>query len=171
MRSGGPLKARLGTLSDGSSVEERLDQFLKECIDRGVRPAALILIGSRARGDWKPWSDIDLVIVAEGLEGDRLAPFLPAYKYGIEPRAYTPDHLLAGAMSGDITALEALDGGVVVYDEGVWGQLKARFQEIKEELGLERVEGGWVAKTLEEEALREFRSRRLGGGGGGASHE
>ena len=59
----------------------------------------------------------------------------------------------------------------MVYDEGVWGQLKARFQEIKEELGLERVEGGWVAKTLEEEALREFRSRRLGGGGGGASHE
>lgn len=26
---------------------------------------AVLLFGSRARGDWKPWSDYDLLIVAE----------------------------------------------------------------------------------------------------------
>ena len=38
-----------------------------------VRPAVVILFGSRARGDWREHSDIDLLVITEGEDGKQAA--------------------------------------------------------------------------------------------------
>lgn len=65
------------------------------CRERGYRLIGAYLVGSRARGDYIETSDIDIVLVVEGIEGlDRLRR-LEVFKEILEPEIdlfiYTPD--------------------------------------------------------------------------------
>jgi len=50
----------------------------------------VVLFGSRARGGYKPHSNIDVAVIAENLPGDRSIPWLG----GVEPRGYTSDEFV-----------------------------------------------------------------------------
>ena len=52
-----------------SEIEVILQKYVRELIKNHVRPAKLILFGSHARGTATTWSDIDLSIISDDLEG------------------------------------------------------------------------------------------------------
>jgi len=107
-----------------------------------------VVFGSRARGDWKPWSDVDVLVVLReaprGFERLTAVPYAPM----VQPWVYTEGEARAALESFDLALLDALEHGVVLYDDGFWGELKGRFAALKEEWGLEEVEGGWVSRRI-----------------------
>lgn len=85
---------------------------------------AAVVFGSVARGDFNRWSDVDLLLIAEAIEGDpleraeRLEPRPPR----VRPIAWTPDEWRSERDRNPI-AREALEAGVwlVGSPEGLAG--------------------------------------------------
>ncbi len=78
------------------------DALLRKAVEKPVdamRAKVVILFGSRARGDWGPWSDFDLLIIA-GFEErylDRIGRILEIFSdvpLPIEPHPYTLEEAL-----------------------------------------------------------------------------
>jgi len=78
---------------------------------------AVVVFGSVARGDFNKWSDIDVLVVADGLpdgfraRGELLSPVPP----GIEPIAWTPAELAAAQARGNPIVGEAREAGIVLH--------------------------------------------------------
>ncbi len=143
----------LGKIFDGTDARRAVGRFLEKCIKAGVRIRAAVVFGSRARGRWKEWSDVDVLVVAEDLPRERIRPFLHGYALNIEPWPYEPSEVLESVKAGDIAAIDALENGVVIFDDGTWSSLKREYRRIKEELGIVRDgEEGWLFTKLAEEA-------------------
>jgi len=115
-----------------------METWLKEVVERLVselRPIAVILFGSRARGDWKPWSDYDLLIVAEFKERymDR---FLKIYDIvgnrPIEPHPYTLEEALKMLERGNPMLVDAMEEGIVLYEGEGFRKLKDLYERLKE---------------------------------------
>jgi len=107
-----------------------------------------VAIGSRARGEWRPWSDTDVVIVVE--QDEKRLPFNEdALAICLEPRVFRPEEFLRALRELRLTALEAGDHGIPIYDDGFWPQFKAEFERIKRLYGLERSDIGWVVRRPE----------------------
>lgn len=87
--------------------------------DEPVRVAAAAVIGSVARGDFNAASDIDVIIVSEGLPDNPLARADLLYRdvgSGIEPKAFTRDEFERMAANRNPLAVAALTEGVVLFD-------------------------------------------------------
>lgn len=63
----------------------------------------------------------------------------------LEPRAYTPMEFLDALWSLDLTALDAVDEGIVLYEDGFWNEAKEAFMAVKKEYRLRKIRGGWIA--------------------------
>lgn len=78
---------------------------------------AAVVVGSVARGDFNLWSDVDVVVVAEGLpervpvRGAVLAQEAPG---GVQPIGFTPEELKRALRRGNPLAREAVTTGVVL---------------------------------------------------------
>ena len=130
----------LGYLWDGRPAIALLNAFLGQLIDRaGIR--AVVAIGSRARGDWRPWSDIDIILICD----KDIRPYIPGLNdIGIvDVRPYTPDELIRGIMRCDVELLEGFEEGLVLYDDGVWRGAREVYERVKALLGIERHGPGW----------------------------
>ncbi len=138
----------IGKLFDGTDALDAVKRFLSTCLSMGVKIKSAVIFGSRARGRWKEWSDIDVLIVAEGLPKERIRPFLHGYSLNIEPWPYEPFEVLSAVRAGDIAAIDALENGVVVFDDGTWASLKKEYEVIKEELGIVEDGEGWLFTKL-----------------------
>ncbi|MGH7570378.1 MAG: nucleotidyltransferase domain-containing protein [Gemmatimonadota bacterium] len=85
-----------------------------EGIDAELGVRAVVVFGSVARGDFNQWSDIDVLIIAEGLHGrllerlDRLGWRLPL----VRPIPWTPAEWEIEVRRGNPIAREALESGV-----------------------------------------------------------
>jgi predicted nucleotidyltransferase len=80
---------------------------------------AASVVGSVARGDFNQWSDVDVVIVGEGLPArfpDRIALFSDS-PAGIEVFAYTPRELEQERERKNTIVLEAGDIGIDLLAE------------------------------------------------------
>ncbi|MGB9704946.1 MAG: nucleotidyltransferase domain-containing protein [Pyrobaculum sp.] len=86
------LKSQEEALARARAVVEKAASI---CAERGWRLAGAYLVGSRARGDYTADSDVDLVLVVEGVKGlnalERLEAFKEALAPGVEIRVYTPE--------------------------------------------------------------------------------
>lgn len=100
--------------------DERLDRarrWSQALVERLPGLVAVVVVGSVARGDFNLWSDIDTIVVADGLpESDRdrwaaLCPLEPE----ISPVAWTRAQLTEARRAGNPLAVEADTVGVVVY--------------------------------------------------------
>ena len=137
-------KIYLGLTERGEDVRSLMVGTV-ERVSCVVRLHTAVVFGSRARQDYKPWSDIDLLIVAEGMpEGfERLRLFYSMREGPIEPRAYTKNELFKGIRSGDVCIWDALMEGLVIVDDGTWGEARRLFNELKEAYGLKKDKLGW----------------------------
>lgn len=113
------------------TYEDILKKYVK-LILKDAKVVGLILHGSLARGLEKPYpeSDIDLIVVAEGIPKDIFERKLMASKIKqgealIEDLWVTPEELIEGVKGGWGVILDALADGVVMYDRiGVIAEAK-----------------------------------------------
>ncbi|MBI2325632.1 MAG: nucleotidyltransferase domain-containing protein [Chloroflexi bacterium] len=81
---------------------------------------AAAVVGSVARGDFNVWSDIDVVVVAEGLPAsilERQSLLLRGAPVGIQPVGFEPDEFRAAFAKRNRLAREALEAGVVLVGD------------------------------------------------------
>lgn len=80
--------------------------------------AAVVVFGSTARGDFNKWSDVDVLVVAEGLPEEwprRMDMLMAEVAPGLQPVGWTPDELAERRRRRDPIARECDTVGVVVY--------------------------------------------------------
>jgi len=78
---------------------------------------AVVVAGSVARGDFNVWSDIDVVVVAEGLPErnlDRATLLLADAPAGVQPVGYTVEELVGQLERRNPLVVEAVEVGVTV---------------------------------------------------------
>lgn len=127
-----------------------IDRDIREYVE-GLRKAlkihSAVVFGSLARGDFKPWSDVDMVIIADDLPKgvERLRPFYTCEDLAIDPRPYTKEEFLRAIDGIDLTAWDSIRDGRVIFDDGFWELARGRFEEVKREYKLVRTKMGWRA--------------------------
>ena len=89
-------------------------------IAEAIRPEKVILIGSRARGEVTPESDIDLVIVYAGRESKRdlklrIRKLFPRQRFSMDLLVLTPDEFRREQAVANSAGRIATREGVVCY--------------------------------------------------------
>ena len=86
------------------NVDQMLDEFMEKCRNKfGNKLISIVLFGSYAKGTYVKYSDVDLLVVAEGLPENRIArhkilnevklEFIYKYHIRISPIFIEPDDL------------------------------------------------------------------------------
>ena len=129
----------------GAPHAEELVEFCMRVRD-ALAPHMIILHGSVARGLHGPWSDIDVIVVADFRESflDRILRLLELAEPSlpVEPLGYTPEELERMLEQLNPLVLDALEFGVPLLGEERFRALRRRLEELKHE-GLQRDELGW----------------------------
>jgi len=125
----------------------KVGKLLEEVVERLRREfnvKAVVLFGSRARGDWKPWSDFDLLVIADFAEKylDRVGRVLEAVgdvPLEVEPHPYTLEEAISMLKRGNPLIVSALEEGRVLYATDEYRRLLDAYEELKRR-GLRRTE-------------------------------
>lgn len=137
-----------GKDENGVDVRKGLDGYV-EWVKESLNPEAVILYGSRARGDWKPWSDVDVIVISSRLQGTFFDRWDALMDYEVEipiqPKGFTPHEFLRMIAECSMTALDAVHEGVVLYDTGFVKDARRRFREVTRKYRLRKLKDGWRA--------------------------
>ncbi|HEX9236386.1 MAG TPA: nucleotidyltransferase domain-containing protein [Actinomycetota bacterium] len=90
---------------------------------------AAYVAGSAARGDFNVWSDVDVVIVAEGLPEripDRMALLASGAPPRVQPVGFTPREFEAAHEKGNPLVVEALSLGIALFGPRREGETETR---------------------------------------------
>jgi len=115
-------------------------------LKEAMRVEAVVLFGSRVRGEEIPFSDLDLAVVSPDFAGvprlRRIEQLLSLWNaiIPLEPLGFTPEELLALSSA---LLWEIVDEGKAIYDDGVFTEARRRLAELKEKGLVERVPDGW----------------------------
>ena len=140
----------LGVTPEGERVSELLLAYVRELTsDARLGVRTVVVMGSRARGTWKPWSDTDLLVIAQ-VPARELPYTREAARINVELRAYRPDEFLKALWRLDVTALEAVHHGIVLHDDSFWPEALREFERVRAFYGLVREELGWRARRWRE---------------------
>ncbi len=106
------------------------------------KPIAIILFGSRARGDWGPWSDYDVLVIADFKEAyleriGRIIELLRNVKIPIEPHPYTLEEAISMLYRGNPTIIDAIEEGVFLHSTPEAQKLLNEYHRLKSK-GLKR---------------------------------
>lgn len=110
------------------SILNDLGKIFIPCLDRKLRQKGglefVLLYGSRARGDYRWNSDIDIIVCSEAFEGIRTLDrpdvvYSCPQRGAIEPICYTPREIWQALEDNRLTILDALETGIVLYEQGV----------------------------------------------------
>lgn len=132
-------------------VEQELDQELSRfCAEAKKRRArAVVLFGSRAKGEYTDESDADVCLIADDLPEDlfrRRYPAVPGYRFlsvlGFHSREFL--ELLHGA---NPLALDIVHEGKPLYDDGFLKEARKVFEEAIRRYELRRTDRGWNWKV------------------------
>lgn len=123
------------------------NEVLKEVVRRLVKELnakAIILFGSRARGDWLPWSDYDILIIADFKEDylsrlGKVLEILSNLPIPVEPHPYTLEEAIEMLKKGSPTIVDALEEGIVLHKSEDLSKLMKTYEEMKRK-GLRRSE-------------------------------
>lgn len=104
-------------LDNGVQVVDQalLDDVVRRIVDR-FQPRRVVLFGSRARGDARPDSDIDLFIEMESDQrpierAAQVSRLLTPRRWGLDVFVYTPDEVRARrGRPGDVLAYVEAEG-------------------------------------------------------------
>jgi predicted nucleotidyltransferase len=134
----GMLRIDIGKIWDGRPAIDYLADYIGR-LSKLTRVRAVVVIGSRARGTWKPSSDIDAIIVV-----DEAIPYAKLPPIGVvDPRIYTVKELLEAINEAEYEIIEAFEEGEVIYDDGLWREMLKTYEEVKEKLKIRRYKTGW----------------------------
>lgn len=102
-------------LSDNKELEKILEK-----IKSRYKPSAVILFGSRARGDYKPWSDYDLLIIAEFKKKymeriGEIFELLSDARIVVEPHPYTLEEAKEMLRKGNPLIVDAISEGITLH--------------------------------------------------------
>lgn len=146
MAKGGKRHKRgFGISEYGVDVEEALQKYVEMLHKGPLKVRSIILFGSRARGNHKPWSDTDIIIIAENPSCKVDLNPAEVWGIGLEPKIYTPKEFIREIKEHDLTALDAIHEGINIYDDGFWDEARRVFKKVKREYKLKRIKGGWIA--------------------------
>ncbi|MBO3800680.1 MAG: nucleotidyltransferase domain-containing protein [Candidatus Brockarchaeota archaeon] len=115
---------------------QNIEDVVKKLAAR-YRLTAVILFGSRARGDWGPWSDYDLLIIGDFEKNyvDRIGDVLELLsdiKIPVEPHPYTLQEALNMLKKGSPIIFDAIEEGKVLYRDKDYERLLETFQMMRE---------------------------------------
>ncbi|MGD2248744.1 MAG: nucleotidyltransferase domain-containing protein [Candidatus Methanofastidiosia archaeon] len=98
---------------------KKAEKYLEK-LEESLKPLSAIVFGSVSRGDFNDASDIDILVIAEGLPSHPLqrfdillAPFIP----GIDPKGYTPSEFERLRQKKDPFIQLVLKEGIILKDE------------------------------------------------------
>jgi predicted nucleotidyltransferase len=141
----------LGVDEFGRNVANSLEKYVRILFDRGLDVHCVIVLGSRAKGRWTPKSDIDVTVIVDNL------PKRPTFRgierilclvrwfllsdipmfVGVESSGcVSRQDFLANIDNFNISALDALFHGIVIFDDGFWSCAKERYREIERDCGI-----------------------------------
>jgi len=132
---------------------EMLSKIVKRLRER-FRVHAVILFGSRARGDFKPWSDYDILVIADFREKylDRIGVILEVLsdvELNIEPHLYTLEEVKDMLRKGSPMMVDALSEGKVLYGDREFEEVRALYEDLVRR-GLRRTETSIIVPSLDE---------------------
>jgi predicted nucleotidyltransferase len=137
----------LGSDEVGRDVQDGARKYVEILKNRGIKIRTVIALGSRAKGSWKPESDVDVTIIADNLPSEALNPISKRFLalklrvllsdrpicMGIEPSGCcSRPEFLKRLHDFDIQTLDAVLYGQVVYDDGFWETALEEFSVIAE---------------------------------------
>ena len=101
--------------------QEAIDQVVQQIVEQ-FKPQKIILFGSYARGNPRPESDVDLLIVLdtplkESKQSLEIRRHL-GVMFGLDLVVYTPQHLIDRVEMGDWFLRDILKEGKVLYESG-----------------------------------------------------
>jgi len=128
----------IGKIWNGKPAIEYLVNYIEQ-LSRLTNVRAVVVIGSRARGDWKLSSDIDAIIVV-----DKAISYTELPSLGIvDPRIYTVEELFNAIKTAEYELIEAFEEGKIIYDDGIWKEMRKIYEGVKERLKIHRYKTGW----------------------------
>ena len=131
-------------------VRAVVSRFIDELAGR-IRVRLVILHGSTAVGEGGSWSDIDLIVISDDFEGpiaDRIGLMLECRPplSRIEPLGYTADEFLSMLKGTNPLALNAMEEGRFLFDDGLSKRLRREFARVIEDKKLTRRGNAWMPR-------------------------
>lgn len=118
-------------LADRRREQEALVELAREYVERlAVRlpVVAAAIAGSVARGDFNVWSDVDVVVIADGLPArapERNGLLLEDAPPRVQPVGFEPEEFALALRRGNRLAVEALEGDLILRGEAELRKLSA----------------------------------------------
>jgi predicted nucleotidyltransferase len=112
---------------------------LCERLERLLHDPVVLLYGSTALGENMPWSDVDLIVIADFerpfLERLEELALLNDTDLNLEILGYTPDEFVEMLSVLNAGAIEAVESGIPIVHGRLFPELKRKLAELKK-LGL-----------------------------------
>jgi predicted nucleotidyltransferase len=101
--------------------QKAIDNVVKQIVDK-FKPQRIILFGSYARGNPRPESDVDLLVVMdtplrEVQQAIQISQEID-YRFGLDLIVHTPTYLAERVKMGDWFLMDVLKEGKVLYESG-----------------------------------------------------
>ena len=99
--------------------QEAIDQVVQQIVEK-FKPQKIILFGSYARGNPRPESDVDILVVMETplkevQQAIQICQQIE-YRFGLDLIVHTPKHLAERVKLGDWFLRDVLAEGKVIYE-------------------------------------------------------
>jgi predicted nucleotidyltransferase len=128
----------IGKIWNERPAIEYLANYIEQ-LSKFMNVRAVVVIGSRAKGNWKLSSDIDTIIVV-----DKAISYTELPPLGIvDPRIYTVEELIDTVKAAEYELIEAFEEGKIVYYDGIWKETRKIYEEVKERLKIRKYKKGW----------------------------
>ncbi len=126
-------KVDLGSLENGRNAYRELIRWVQGLEGKGIKVRFVGVIGSRAKGSWKPWSDIDVILIAENLppRGIERYRLLLSDSIDLDIRAYTPEEAKEAVDKLEREFLDLERYGRIVKDDGIYDEIRERLYKVR----------------------------------------
>lgn len=101
--------------------QDAIDDVVRQIVEK-FKPQKIILFGSYARGNPRPESDVDLLVVMdtplrEAQQAIQICQQIE-YRFGLDLIVHTPNYLAERVKMGDWFLRDVLKEGKVLYESG-----------------------------------------------------
>lgn len=114
------MAVQVDTIDKRTRIPQEAILDVAEQIKTKFRPDKIILFGSYARGDYRPESDVDLLIVMplNKKPSEQAVEILLNidYNFGLELVVRSPEELVRRIKLGDYFLMDAVEEGKVLYE-------------------------------------------------------